>query len=921
MAGLENEWSASASASSKPSRTAAIAVANAKHVARSLRRARQKHAESMAPLTNTQAIRHGNGWKKTKEGRAVLPMRTRVQRIVSSMDPENPNRRLHRVTVLDPTKAKERKYIRYRDDEANSHTADAMKVGRLWRMSLDPALRPLGVFEPEVSAGAKAVTATNISRHVSDALLKANGMEVDDDDDADERDEKKRVRFAATSRWWEEEEEDRLQEERALRGGKRRKAATLGPLIVMDEDRDVVVETAGGTDAALLLDPSKVRSGPQVGTLKAAEEDARRLQEERKKSLGLLWDVLSDEGQDADRGEPIGEPRVAYGESDAESEELDEPPKPVANLKKEAHVKAPTYEVTANLRALVFGEDEPAALAPSGGGLLSSLFSGDVETEGEKSLTTIEVLGPGLGGDAVRELGGATGGAAMGKTGHFSLVDALGLAQLERETKRQKAEGINRICEHQQNTVPNEGLPVLKSSTFFFLHMDEPELAMRTLAREVKPTFFRNMTMDEVMTTWEATREQHTHEFKRKHKSAAVGLTLIGLFTCILLVSTFVSDLDPKTKLDTAAIASTPTVRTALTPGTVLLPGDTLRSKSSQFCLHLHVDGRLEFTEARAPILDSERHLPCNCSHCDVLWSSGAGFAGWPVRFVAELGADGVLRVKRSGTASGITEKAHCVLWEAGRLNHSAGILAVIVVGLARTYRQTCKSHMENIFDRWPGKGVHVFVYTYMEDSGEDDEIKVVQNFQECYGDRLKHIRVNHLSNVSEAYPGESVCDRAHINRLYSQIKSLHLAGNEFKNYTAKHRVIYDSVLRMRPDHMITAPFSPLAFRSPPPGTLLIPMPSHEHLYWCGLADGSLAVGVTDQFAFGSVASMIIYLDFFKSFPAVYDYVTYNTTGLPGFVGCMDSYIDPCIKPTVYPLEFGPRSYASPAEAKWVARL
>lgn len=135
----------------------------------------------------------------------------------------------------------------------------------------------------------------------------------------------------------------------------------------------------------------------------------------------------------------------------------------------------------------------------------------------------------------------------------------------------------------------------------------------------------------------------------------------------------------------------------------------------------------------------------------------------------------------------------------------SAGKLALLVSGLYRTNRMTCKSHVDYIAKNPAAESVDIFVYVLYEDwdahDGESAK-KLEDEIRACYGPNLRTLTVKSVPEVSEQYPGAipSRCGQK-LNRLQSQLKTLHLGGMEWWNWSVKKGVKHDTVLRIRTDH------------------------------------------------------------------------------------------------------------------------
>jgi hypothetical protein len=69
--------------------------------------------------------------------------------------------------------------------------------------------------------------------------------------------------------------------------------------------------------------------------------------------------------------------------------------------------------------------------------------------------------------------------------------------------------------------------PVINFNTskLFFFHFNTP--SERCVLRDGCRLFQREMTADQITAQWEETKDELTHEFKRKHKSASRYLPLI----------------------------------------------------------------------------------------------------------------------------------------------------------------------------------------------------------------------------------------------------------------------------------------------------------------------------------------------------------------------------------------------------------
>ena len=203
------------------------------------------------------------------------------------------------------------------------------------------------------------------------------------------------------------------------------------------------------------------------------------------------------------------------------------------------------------------------------------------------------------------------------------------------------------------------------------------------------------------------------------------------------------------------------------------------------------------------------------------------------------------------------------------------GRLAVIVAGLFRSFPKRCETHMEKVIRKWPGKSVDIFIFTYIQDAhlpaGQAVTKETIEDaIRKCYGNNLKGMSVEDVTKIEQQYPssGKELNNCGHkLHRLYSQVKTIHLAGQLMRRYMLSEGITYDYVFRFRPDTDFWGNIPALPRIDFEQTKIYIIHPAGEHYFWCRSHDGTIRVGVSDQLAYGRLAAMNIYLDLYLAFP------------------------------------------------------
>ena len=226
----------------------------------------------------------------------------------------------------------------------------------------------------------------------------------------------------------------------------------------------------------------------------------------------------------------------------------------------------------------------------------------------------------------------------------------------------------------------------------------------------------------------------------------------------------------------------------------------------------------------------------------------------------------------------------------------SSDRLAVIIAGLFRNLPRTCDNHMKKVVDKWPGKLVDIFVFTYLQDvrdlSGMPVTKENIENaLRKCYGTHLKAVGIEDVTKIEEQYKAvgkefENCGNKLH--RLYSQVKTIYLAGQLMRRYMITYGITYEYVLRFRPDTNMWGRIPALPSIDFEQTKIYLIHPAGEHYYWCFSHDGNIRVGTSDQMAYGRLAAMNLYLNLYTVFPLMVSVVRGNdTTSIKmDFSGC-----------------------------------
>jgi len=194
--------------------------------------------------------------------------------------------------------------------------------------------------------------------------------------------------------------------------------------------------------------------------------------------------------------------------------------------------------------------------------------------------------------------------------------------------------------------------------------------------------------------------------------------------------------------------------------------------------------------------------------------------------------------------------KTTCVLYagpvEAREDKEQYGRLAIVVAGLMRRLVETCPTHMDKVIRQWPGTGVDVFVTTYWNSDDPVVHQEQEQAIRTCYGDYLRDVQIMYQADVEELFPSAqpAQCNPGKLDRLISQLKTVALGADLLQKYILRSGVVYNMVLRLRPDTNFVG--NPPHFLKPSElgkGTIVSPMRHDEHYYYCHKFDGTLAVG------------------------------------------------------------------------------
>ncbi|KAF6818310.1 hypothetical protein CSOJ01_01951 [Colletotrichum sojae] len=223
--------------------------------------------------------------------------------------------------------------------------------------------------------------------------------------------------------------------------------------------------------------------------------------------------------------------------------------------------------------------------------------------------------------------------------------------------------------------------------------------------------------------------------------------------------------------------------------------------------------------------------------------------------------------------------------------------LAVIVAGLYRTNNRACKTHMDHIVEDHPAfSRIDVFAYVLFEPADiyvhKRTRESIEAELRECYGAHLRSVDVVPVAEAEVAYPGGPEAMLApcgeRLTRLNNQLRTVWLAAQKWWAWSVTNGFKHDTVLRIRPDTSFWArpEFQSLEKLG---NTLVLPHPKGEHYFYCARMSGNVGVGVSDQIAYGSVASMQHWLNMYDRFAQMVDLAANpDRPAMRDFSGCED---------------------------------